>query len=86
MSIEAYHLPSHRASATRLIDAAKERLEGRAWPYPWLRVVEVADYQALAEAPGLLALGWRTGKQRPSFEPLGGVLPYSELRGLFPLD
>ena len=86
VSIEAYHLPSHRASATRLIDAAKERLEGRAWPYPWLRVVEVADYQALAEAPGLLALGWRTGKQRPSFEPLGGVLPYSELRGLFPLD
>lgn len=86
VSIEAYHLPSHRASAARLIDAAKERLEGRAWPYRWLRVVEVADYQALAEAPGLLAFGWRTGKQRPSFEPLGGVLPYSELRGLFPLD
>ena len=83
VSIEAYHLPAHHANVTRLIDAAKVRLEGRPWPYPWLRVVEVADYKPLAKAPGLLAFGWRTGNPRPSFAPLGGVLPYSNLRGLY---
>lgn len=87
VSIEAYHLPAHRANAPRLIDAAKVHLakvhlEGRPKPYPWLRVVEVADYEALAKAPGLLAFRWRTDSQRPSFVPLGGVLPHSELRGL----
>ena len=83
VSIEAYHLPAHGANATRLIDAAKDHLEGKPKPYPWLRVVEVADYEALARAPGLLAFGWRTDSQRPSFVPLGGVLPYSELRGFY---
>ena len=83
ISIEAYHLPAHRASAEQMIAAAKAQHERWPSPYPWLRVVEAADYEPIADAPGLLAFGWRIGAQRPWFEPLGGVLPYSELRGFF---